>query len=450
MKFKYTEEILQDILERDHAVLISHDDKLSKRAIIHFICQCGKEEQKIAHELVRRAGAFCRECSVKKGIDKTKRTLKERYDKVPICTVESLHTTIQRDNAILLNEYTSVTINTIIHFRCNCNNESEKNCLQLISISGAFCEKCTRITWTRKIKETNIERYGVECTAQAPVVKEKIIQSNLENYGVECVLESKEIREKIKCTLIERYGVEHYTKTEECKDKMKKTNIERYGVDNPATLDEIKEKMKETILQRYGVDNYSKTDDWKEKTKETNMQRYGVDHYSKTEAYKEKIVKTNMQRYGVSNSNKTKETRDKIKATCLTRYGVEHPAQCQEIAEKTQKNAKKYKEYTMPSGTIRKVQGYEPFALDELVKKYQEDDIITDRKYIPRITYMINDKKKYYFPDIFIRSINTIIEVKSTWTYQSKLDNIREKESATKMAGYEYEIWVFDGKGNKI
>jgi len=450
MKFKYTEEILQDILERDHAVLISHDDKLSKRAIIHFICQCGKEEQKIAHELVRRAGAFCKECSLQRGIDKTKRTLKEKYDKVPICTVESLHATVQRDHASLLNEYTSVTINTIIHFRCNCHNESEKNCLQLISVSGAFCEKCTRITWTRKTKETNIERYGVECTAQAPVVKEKIIQSNLKNYGVECVLESKEIREKIKCTLIERYGVEHYTQTEECKDKMKKTNIERYGVDNPATLDEIKEKMKQTCLERYGVEYYSKTSEMKEKTQETVLQRYGVEYYSQSEDWKEKTIKTNMQRYGVSNSNKTKETRDKIKATCLVRYGVEHPHQCQEIMEKTQKNARKYKEYTMPSGTIRKVQGYEPFALNELVKIYQEDDMITDRKEIPRITYVINDKKRYYFPDIFIKSINTIIEVKSTWTYKSKVDNIQEKESATKMAGYNYEIWVYDRKGNKI
>jgi len=40
----------------------------------------------------------------------------------------------------------------------------------------------------------------------------------------------------------------------------------------------------------------------------------------------------------------------------------------------------------MPSGDIRKVQGYEPFALDILVKKYKEDDIKTDRKDIPRIT----------------------------------------------------------------
>lgn len=450
MCIRYTPELLDEVIKRDNAVLVSYNGILSKRTRITFICYCGKESSKLGYDLVKRIGAYCKECALQRGIEKTKRTLKEKYDKVPICTVESLHTTIQRDNAKLLNEYTSITKNTIIHFRCNCNNESEKNCIQLISVSGAFCKKCTRITWTRNTKETNIERYGVECTAQAPVVKEKIIQSNLENYGVKNVFESKEIREKIKCTLIERYGVEHYTQTEECREKTKETNQQRYGVDYPNQLDEIKEKMKDTILQRYGVEHYSKTDDWKEKTKETILQRYGVDHYSKTDAYKEKIINTNMQRYGVSNSNKTKKTRDKIKATCLARYGVEHPQQCQEIAEKTQKNAKKYKEYIMPSGTIRKVQGYEPFALDELIKIYQEDNIITDRKEIPRITYMINDKKKYYFPDIFIKNINTIIEVKSTWTYQSKKDNVHEKESATKMAGYKYEIWVYDCKGNKI
>jgi len=450
MRVRYTPELLDEVFKRDNAVLVSYNGILSKRIRITFICHCGKKSSKLGYDLIKRIGAYCKECALQHGIDKTKRTLKERYDKVPICTIESLHATLQRDHASLLNEYTSVTINTIIHFRCNCNKESNKNCLQLISISGAFCEKCTRTNWTQNTKDTNMERYGVECTAQAPGVKERIIQSNLKNYGVKNVFESKEIIEKIKSTNIERYGVEHYTKTEECKEKTKETNLQRYGVEYSTQREEVKDKMKATNLQRYGVEYYSQTAEMKEKIIETTLQRYGVEHYSQSDDWKEKTLKTNMERYGVSNSNKTKEIRDKIKATCIERYGVEHPSQCQEIMEKIQKNAKKYKEYKMPSGTIRKVQGYEPFALDELLKIYQEDDIITDRKNIPRITYIINDKKKYYFPDIFIKSINTIIEVKSTWTYQSKIDNIHEKENATKMAGYNYEIRIFDRKGNRI
>ena len=450
MRVRYTPELLDEVFKRDNAVLVSYNGILSKRIRITFICHCGKESSKLGYDLIKRIGAYCKECALQRGIDKTKRTLKEKYDKVPICTVESLYTTIQRDGALLIQEYNTITQHSIVPFICNCGKESEKNCLQLIKVSGAFCEECTRITWTQNTKETNLGRYGVECTAQAPGVKERIIQSNLKNYGVKNVFESKEIIEKIKSTNIERHGVEHYTKTEECKEKIKETNLQRYGVEYSTQREEVKDKMKATNLQRYGVEYYSQTSEMKEKIIETTLQRYGVEHYSKTDAYKEQIIKTNMERYGVSNANKTKATRDKIKATCIERYGVEHPSQCQEIMEKTQKNAKKYKEYKMLSGMVRKVQGYEPFALNELVKIYQEDDIITDRKEIPRITYIINDKKKYYFPDIFIKSINTIIEVKSTWTYKSKVDNIQEKAEATRQAGYDYEIWIYNKKGNRV
>jgi hypothetical protein len=157
-----------------------------------------------------------------------------------------------------------------------------------------------------------------------------------------------------------------------------------------------------------------------------------------------------LKRFGVDNPNKTKEIRNKIKQTCLERYGVEHPSQSKEIQVKTQGNAKKYKEYTMPSGSIRRLQGYEPFAIDELIKEHQEENIKTDRKDVPRITYTSNGKTRYYFPDIYLPLLNKIIEVKSTWTYHCKTDNIKEKEEATKSAGYEYDIWVYDGNGNRI
>ena len=42
------------------------------------------------------------------------------------------------------------------------------------------------------------------------------------------------------------------------------------------------------------------------------------------------------------------------------------------------------------------------------------------------------------------------IEVKSTWTFKKKKDNIFLKQLAAKNLGYNYEIWVYDSKGNKI
>jgi hypothetical protein len=104
----------------------------------------------------------------------------------------------------------------------------------------------------------------------------------------------------------------------------------------------------------------------------------------------------------------------------------------------------------MPSGAVRKVQGYEPFALKILVKIYEEEQTKTDRKDVPRVQYEVDGKKKYHFPDIFIPHENKIIEVKSTWTLKCKTDNIKLKKKACEEQGFLYEIWCFDGKGNRV
>jgi hypothetical protein len=157
-----------------------------------------------------------------------------------------------------------------------------------------------------------------------------------------------------------------------------------------------------------------------------------------------------MEKYDVPSANMAESVKQKKIDTNLKIRGVENPAQSQEVMEKTQKNAKKYKVYKMPSGDIRKVQGYEPFALNELVKLYSEEQIKTDRKDVPRVQYEIDKKKKYHFPDIFIPHENKIIEVKSTWTYKCKADNIQLKKEACEKQGFRYEIWCFNPKGKRV
>jgi hypothetical protein len=132
---------------------------------------------------------------------------------------------------------------------------------------------------------------------------------------------------------------------------------------------------------------------------------------------------------------------------------VEHCQQNSEVSEKTSKNAYKSKEYTFPSGKIIRVQGYEPFGINELIntEKISEDDIITNRSEVPIIWYKDTDEKEHrYFVDIYIPSQKRCIEVKSTWTMEKKRDSVFEKQQAMKDAGYECEIWVFNGKGKKV
>lgn len=85
---------------------------------------------------------------------------------------------------------------------------------------------------------------------------------------------------------------------------------------------------------------------------------------------------------------------------------------------------------------------------NEQIKEY---DIITGCKNVPTIWYFDeNGKKHRHYVDIFIKSLNKCIEVKSTWTAKKKKDSIFLKQKAAKELGYNYEIWVYDRKGNRV
>jgi hypothetical protein len=360
-----------------------------------------------------------------------------------------LESIINMSNAILIGTYERLNRDTNIQFKCKCDNDSIKT-FRSISRIGAICSDCTKLSQQEKKRITELNLYGVDNVMKLLEFKDKLKQTNLKKYGVEYPLQNTNIMNKFQNTVLQRYGVKHILQVEQFKEKSKETMIERYGVNCILQLDKIKNEIKQKNLKKYNVEYNLQANEIRDQIKNKILAKYGVEYYLQSTDFKEKCKETCLQRYGVENVSQVKEIKEKIRKTNLQRYGVEISLQSQEIQEKIQKNAKKYKEYTMPSGINRKVQGYEPFALNELIKIYKETDIITDRKTIPRITYNINDKKRYYFPDIYIPSQNKIIEVKSTWTYKSKQDNIEEKANATRLAGYDYEIWIYDNKGNKI
>ena len=98
-----------------------------------------------------------------------------------------------------------------------------------------------------------------------------------------------------------------------------------------------------------------------------------------------------------------------------------------------------------------KIQGYEHIALNILIKKYQEDDIVTNKSLIPDFWYYDNNNiKRRYFPDIYILSKKLIIEVKSVWTNKMDKNEILLKEKSVTDLGYIFEKMVFDKKGNLI
>lgn len=238
------------------------------------------------------------------------------------------------------------------------------------------------------------------------------------------------IREKQKNTILEKYGVEHISQLDKIKEHKKEKSLEKYGTEFVLQSVEVKKKSKETNIIKYGVENPQQNISIQKKTENTNIIKYGVKCYFSSEEFKDTTIQTN-----------------------LVKYGVPHHSQNAQVADTMLKSSYNKNPYKMPSGKIIEYQGYEHFAFDELLiqEKINEDDIITDRKCVPEIWYYDETNKKHrHYVDIYIKSQNRCIEVKSTWTNTQKKNNVLAKQKAAQDLGFKYEIWIYDNNGNKI
>jgi hypothetical protein len=136
----------------------------------------------------------------------------------------------------------------------------------------------------------------------------------------------------------------------------------------------------------------------------------------------------------------------KKQETLQKHYGVSYPTQSAIIQEKISKTGKFWKEYTMPSSKIVKLQGYENKALDDLLNNgILEDEIDIHCKTINKeFMYYFNGMYRVYLPDFYIPHINTIIEVKSEYIYKKELHQNIQKAKCCIAQGYEFEFWIYE------
>ena len=359
-----------------------------------------------------------------------------------------LHELLQKDNATLTGSYDKIRTYTVVTFVCFCGKEHTKMLHNLVfaKYGAAYCDDCMTKKSVERLKAKMMEKYGVENPNQCEAIREKAKATNRERYGADNPFQSPEILAKIKDSVIQKYGVDNPAKSNIVKEKIEQTNIKKYGCKNALQNKEIQQKLEATSIQRYGCRRPSENTEIRNKI--------GKSHTNKTpeerEQINQKVIQTSLAKYGLTSPHKSTELQKRKKELSLQKYGTEHPMQSKEVQERIQKNAMKHKDYKMPSGEIRKVQGFEPYALDELLKTYTEDQIKTGRQNIPRIEYHDGVKKRYYFPDIYIPHENKIIEVKSTWTYKCTTDNIELKGKACIDSGYAFDIWIYGNGGKRV
>ena len=227
-------------------------------------------------------------------------------------------------------------------------------------------------------------------------------------------------------------------------NKRKKTNKKLYGVELPLQNEKIKQKLEKTNIEKYGTHCSLLNQEVKEKIENTNLEKYGYKKHLKSQKIREKIENTNLKKYGGKSPAQNDQILQKIQNTNLKKYGVKFLIHNKEIRSKQRKSRHSIKEYTFKTGEIVEVQGFEPYALDILQNQgytyndIQIEDII--------IEYIYKNKKRKHYPDIYIPKENRIIEVKSTWTYESHINKNLQKQKTSLDNGFNYEFWIFNNK----
>lgn len=234
-----------------------------------------------------------------------------------------------------------------------------------------------------------------------------------------------EILEKRAITCIERFGVEHALQSSDVKDRGKQTQLKLRGVNHHSKLESVQNQIKKSKLEKY-----------------ESFSIIGIKGNAKR-------IKTNQIRYGTNNPSQSQFVKDRTKETCLNKSNemkakIKNKMSLSAI-KRSNRGMYQKKIFTFPSGRTEKVQGYEPQALSILLSEgYHEDDILTS---VPVIKY---DEHRRYLPDIYIKSKNLLIEVKSDYTFKVDLDRNLRKQKASIEAGFLHEIWIMNLKGELI
>ena len=326
--------------------------------------------------------------------------------------------------------YRDVKRESTIYFKCihpSCTTFHSKTYRRLID-TGAFCQQHTQKNRMEKIKEKCLKETGYENQLSNPDIQSKIKQTNLEKYGTEHPMQNKEVTEKMSNT------------------------IKRKNINDAFRKEKINDKKKETYQKTLGVDHPSQSSEIKEKKQITTLQHYGVCYPAQSPMITKKMADTYKSKTGFESVSANPAVRKKAQDTLEKRIGVRHSMQDPEIKRKSFATAFRLKKFKLPSGDIIKCMGFEHFGITYLLENEQinETNIVTEE--LQSFTYQNpnEDFTRTYTPDIFIKSQNRYIEIKSTWTFSLNTETIFKKQQIVKDKGYNCEIWVFNNKGERV
>jgi hypothetical protein len=212
------------------------------------------------------------------------------------------------------------------------------------------------------------------------------------------------------------------------------------------------DKKKNTYFEKFGT-TWANSGVQKNKASATKLEKYGDPKFNNSVVSAEK------------NKNKSSAEKNQIndlrRRTNLELYGVENCFLMPGVKSKSAISNSKGREFTLPSGKIIRVRGYEDKVIIKLLENYDETEIIADDRLveynIPVFRYVnLNEHTALYYPDIYIPKENKIVEVKSRWwwdgngdeKHKSRLINNLKKRQSVLAKGFMYELWLFEDSKN--
>jgi|GEM_PF-1125140 len=214
-------------------------------------------------------------------------------------------------------------------------------------------------------------------------------------------------------------------------------------------LNKRNKKLQETLKQKYPNSNYinvSQTPEFRAKYEATCLKKYGNKFHMFSNAIREKIKKSNLEKYGVTCTLHYPETYEKTKKTNLKKYGFESHLQNIDIQKKIQDKSHKTKKYIYDNTTFI-TQGYGNLFLDFLKSINYKESFIKSEYNCPTFIYT-TDKLHIYRPDFYLTDKNTIIEIKSEYTFFADFEKNIQKAKAVLSQGFTF-IFVIYSKNSK-
>jgi len=159
----------------------------------------------------------------------------EYWNRIHKCTecLDSTNPTFPQRVWHIVNDYPTV----------KCGNPECSNLPTFWSFNRGYLRACSPLCsqhnpeTIRKIKETNLQRYGAEYGLQNAGVKKKRSITLMNKYGVENISQAPGISERKKKTCLKNYGTEWFLART---DLIKKCINDKYGVDNVQLFPDIR------------------------------------------------------------------------------------------------------------------------------------------------------------------------------------------------------------------